>query len=42
MEDFIFGTMATDELKVVHHRATRAGWQRAHELSPRDPLPGRR
>jgi len=40
MEDFIFGTMATDELKVVHHRATRAGWQHAHDLSPRDPLPG--
>ena len=40
MEDFIFGTMATDELKVVYHRATRAGWQHAHDLSPRDPLPG--
>ena len=35
MEDFIFGTMATDELKVVHHRATRAG-ARARTV-PRDP-----
>jgi len=40
MEDFIFGTMATDELKLVHHRAARQGWQHAHDLSPADPLPG--
>lgn len=40
MEDFIFGTLATDELKLVYHRATRAGWQHAHDLTPRDPRPG--
>lgn len=38
--DFIFGTFATDELKMVHHRATRQGLQHNHTLSPRDPLPG--
>lgn len=40
MEDFIFGTLATDELKLVYHRATRAGLQHAHDLTPRDPQPG--
>lgn len=40
MEDFIFGIFATDELKLVYHRAARAGWQHAHDLTPRDPLPG--
>jgi hypothetical protein len=38
--DFIFGTFATDELKVVHHRAARRGIQHHYELQPRDPLPG--
>ncbi len=38
--DFIFGTFATDELKVVHHRAARHGVQHAYALTPRDPLPG--
>jgi cyclomaltodextrinase / maltogenic alpha-amylase / neopullulanase len=38
--DFIFGTLATDELKVVHHRARWQGIQHDHELSPRDPQPG--
>ena len=37
--DFIFGTFATDELKVVHHRAARRGLQHQFELTPRDPLP---
>ncbi|MBL7183687.1 MAG: alpha-amylase [Anaerolineae bacterium] len=32
--------MATDELKLVHHRATRTGLQHGHDLSPRDPGPG--
>jgi len=40
MEDFIFGTLATDELKLVHHRAARQGWQHAHDLTPGDPRPG--
>lgn len=38
--DFIFGTLATDELKLVHHRAARQGVQHAHQISPRDPRPG--
>jgi cyclomaltodextrinase len=38
--DFIFGTFATDELKVVHHRMARRGLQHTHEISPRDPQPG--
>lgn len=38
--DFIFGTLATDELKVVHHRAERRGIQHGHDLKPRDPKPG--
>lgn len=38
--DFIFGTFATDELKIVHHRTARRGLQHQHEIRPRDPLPG--
>ncbi|MBC8330569.1 MAG: alpha-amylase, partial [Anaerolineae bacterium] len=40
MEDFVFGTLATDELKLIHHRALRRGVQHAHAIDPRDPLPG--
>ena len=40
MEDFIFGTLATDELKLVHHRVARYGLQHGHDLEPRDPKPG--
>jgi cyclomaltodextrinase len=39
MEEFTFGTLATDELKLVHHRAGRQGLQHAHELNPQDPEP---
>lgn len=38
--DFIFGTFATDELKLVHHRAAHNGVQHLHRLDPVDPLPG--
>lgn len=38
--DFIFGTLATDALKLVDHRASRSGIQHGHRLSPADPLPG--
>ncbi len=41
MEEFIFGTWATDELKLVHHRAEQSGLQHRHALSPRDPQPDR-
>ena len=40
MEEFTFGTLATDELKVVHHRAARRGLQHNHDLQPLDPEPG--
>lgn len=38
--DFIFGTFASDELKVIHHRTARHGVQHDSQLHPRDPLPG--
>ncbi|MFN8373626.1 MAG: alpha-amylase family glycosyl hydrolase [Anaerolineae bacterium] len=37
--DFIFGTLATDELKMIHHRVLRRGVQHNHDMSPRDPRP---
>jgi cyclomaltodextrinase / maltogenic alpha-amylase / neopullulanase len=40
MEEFIFGTLATDELKLVHHRAAQSGLQHGHDRMPRDPEPG--
>lgn len=40
MEEFIFGTLATDELKLVSHRAQRRGLQHNHFVRPLDPMPG--
>jgi cyclomaltodextrinase len=40
MEEFTFGSLATDELKLIHHRAARGGLMHGHDLTPRDPLPG--
>ncbi len=40
MEEFIFGTLATDQLKLMHHRARHHGLQHAHEVFPQDPQPG--
>jgi hypothetical protein len=40
MMDFIFGTLSTDELKLVHHRAQRFGLQHGHMRSPRTVNPG--
>jgi cyclomaltodextrinase len=40
MEEFIFGTLATDELKLMHHRASRRGLQHQHRIEPIDPIPG--
>jgi len=37
--EFLFGTFATDELKLIHHRAARRGLQHRFEIRPRDPLP---
>jgi cyclomaltodextrinase / maltogenic alpha-amylase / neopullulanase len=38
--DFIFGTYATDQLKLVHHRANHRGIQHRYGLNPHDPRPG--
>jgi hypothetical protein len=40
MEDFIFGTLATDELRTRLVRSRRAGVTHAHARHPLDPLPG--
>ena len=40
MEDFIFGTLATDELRIKHLRDTKGGITHNHNRLPRDPLPG--
>jgi hypothetical protein len=37
--EFIFGTLATDDLKLVHHRTKRRGLQHGCDITPRDPLP---
>ena len=40
MDDFIFGSLSTDELRVRHIRAARSGITHLQQRSPRDPLPG--
>lgn len=40
MEDFIFGTLASDALRLDHVRALRAGVTHRSHRTPRDPLPG--
>jgi len=40
MKDFIFGTLATEELRLKHVRTRRAGVSHAYARSPRDPQPG--
>jgi glycosidase len=40
MEDFIFGTLATDESRIAHLRNTLGGITHAHKRFPRDPSPG--
>lgn len=39
MEDFTFGTLATDELRLAHVRALRSGITHNISRTPRDPLP---
>jgi cyclomaltodextrinase len=39
MEDFIFGTLSTDESRISALRMQRGGVIHAHRRSPRDPLP---
>ncbi|GAB4509669.1 MAG: alpha-amylase family glycosyl hydrolase [Anaerolineae bacterium] len=38
--DFVFGTMATPELRLLHHRIARTGVQHTGRILPYDPLPG--
>ena len=40
MEDFIFGTLATDESRIKHLRETLGGITHNHKRLPRDPQPG--
>jgi cyclomaltodextrinase / maltogenic alpha-amylase / neopullulanase len=40
MEDFIFGTLATDESRIKHLRDILGGITHNHKRLPRDPLPG--
>jgi len=39
MEEFIFGNVAIDDLKLIHHRTSISGIYHTHELTPRDPKP---
>lgn len=39
-QDFVFGTLATDELRLAQLRAASAGVLHAHDLEPIDPRPG--
>jgi len=38
--DFVFGTLATDDLRVAQLRLELAGVHHGHDLSPADPRPG--
>jgi glycosidase len=40
MDDFIFGSLATEELRLRHIRSLREGITHAQRRAPRDPLPG--
>lgn len=39
MHDTIFGTLMTDELKLIHYRAHRNGFQHNYATEPADPKP---
>jgi hypothetical protein len=38
-QDFVFGTLATDDLRLAQIRAAGAGVLHGHDLRPQDPLP---
>lgn len=38
--DFVFGTLSTDKLRLLHHSLLRQGLQHAHDITPLDSLPG--
>lgn len=39
MQDNIFGTLITDELKLINHRAHRSGLQHNYAIEPVQPKP---
>jgi cyclomaltodextrinase / maltogenic alpha-amylase / neopullulanase len=39
-QDFVFGTLATDALRLAQMRTARSGVAHAHHLEPLDPQPG--
>jgi cyclomaltodextrinase len=41
MEDFIFGTLITDELKLIHHRSRNTGLQHNYSIQPIRPEPNK-
>jgi len=40
MDDFVFGSMARDEQRLLHIRNERGGVTHVQRRTPRDPLPG--
>ena len=40
MEDFIFGTLSTNESRITHLQNIQGGVTHAQKRTPRDPLPG--
>lgn len=40
MDDFVFGTLASDDLKLNYHRLAHSGIQHNHQRQPLDPAPG--
>jgi len=41
VEDYIFGTLITDDLKLIHHRSRRKGLQHNYAIYPKRPIPGK-
>lgn len=39
-QDFVFGTLATDDLRLAQLRAAQAGVAHAYQITPADPRPG--
>ena len=41
MEDYIFGTLISDELKLLHYRSRNKGLQHNYAINPKRPVPGK-
>jgi len=39
MEEFIFGNVEIDDLKLIYHRTAISGIHHTHEITARDPKP---